>query len=245
VPTSLVIVGQLGGVWSAGAEDHHAFAGPLQCPGGDTWPSRTPVPPARPRCRGRACQSFPHGSAAGAMKPLTWSGLRPGHYLFESARHPSIQGPMGLYGYWWYHRAVGRPSWPCLPRRTYNADVPLLFSEMTGSEHGRHHRGRRWGSPRPRCGPGQPTNAAIPLRPIITRAIARGELHPVYYMINGVAFHKTKLPASLFPIRGRYPWHRLVLVRRSNAGLRMHVPRSRIADRTTGGAGMSLIAEDG
>jgi len=32
------------------------------------------------------------------MKPLTWSGLRPGTYLFESGTHPSIQGPMGLYG---------------------------------------------------------------------------------------------------------------------------------------------------
>ena len=43
-------------------------------------------------------QSFSTEVAAGATTSLTWTTPRAGTYLLESGTHPSIQGPMGLYG---------------------------------------------------------------------------------------------------------------------------------------------------
>ena len=71
---------------------------------------------------------------------------------------------------------------------------------------------------------------------------------PLYYMINGVAFDKTKATASLFPVAppSGVATTGSVLVRMVNAGLRMHVP-SIVGSKTGSSAvsGFSLIAEDG
>ena len=60
--------------------------------------------------------------------------LGPGTYLLESGTHPSIQGPMGLYGMV-VVTSGGAPTGAAYPVHaypgvTYNADVPLLFSEI-------------------------------------------------------------------------------------------------------------------
>src|SRR6266576_1642302 len=98
VPTSLTIVGQLGG----GLGTPTSVASPVHPDQALTWPAAggagdpTNHPPAQlPRV-----QSFGTEVAAGATtaSPLTWATLRPGTYLLESGTHPSIQGPMGLYG---------------------------------------------------------------------------------------------------------------------------------------------------
>jgi len=50
-------------------------------------------------------QSFSTEVAVGTPASLCWgvcgaggAALKPGTYLIESGTHPSIQGPMGLYG---------------------------------------------------------------------------------------------------------------------------------------------------
>src|SRR6267142_7086914 len=96
VPTSLVIVGQLGG--GLGTTPTRT-ASPDHAVQGATWPAADPTttdtpPPQEPRV-----QSFSTEVAAGAVATsLTWTTPRPGTYLLESGTHPSIQGPMGLYG---------------------------------------------------------------------------------------------------------------------------------------------------
>jgi len=91
-------------------------------------------------------QSFSTEVLAGATTatPLTWPAatLRPGTYLIESGTHPSIQGPMGLYGILVVTTAPSGTTagtaypgsaagiTPVVPPVTYNADVPLLLSEI-------------------------------------------------------------------------------------------------------------------
>src|ERR1700719_3954351 len=97
VPTSLVIVGQLGGglgttATSTASPDHSAL------PSNNTsWPIAG-GPGFTPPTQGPRVQSFSTEVAAGVTTALTWAALRPGTYLIESGTHPSIQGPMGLYG---------------------------------------------------------------------------------------------------------------------------------------------------
>jgi hypothetical protein len=152
VPTSLVIVGQLGG--GLGGTDPQSCADPLHAglvhgarcvPSPDhaqlgvTWattntaggsnPTFSP-PPQPPRV-----QSFATEVAAGATARLVWNNLRAGTYLIESGTHPSIQGPMGLYGI----LVVTTPPTALAPgvaygtgasAVTYNAEIPLLMSEI-------------------------------------------------------------------------------------------------------------------
>src|SRR5207249_1396693 len=103
VPTSLVIVGQLGGGLGTGATStpspDHTNAQPL------TWPIAGDPPggglsgAGTPPAQGPRVQSFSTEVPAGAtVVSLTWTAPRPGTYLLESGTHPSIQGPMGLYG---------------------------------------------------------------------------------------------------------------------------------------------------
>src|SRR5882762_7082001 len=96
VPTSLTIVGQLGG----GLGTPSKVASPVHPDQTLTWPANggagdpTNHPPAQlPRV-----QSFGMEVASGATTLLPSWALRPGTYLIESGTHPSIQGPMGLYG---------------------------------------------------------------------------------------------------------------------------------------------------
>ena len=120
IPTSIVIVGQVGGGLGMLAQrtttmspDHSLAQG---CP---TWfiadPNTPPGVPctandsgAVPPTQGPRVQSFgTEVAAAGATlvapqvasgSALTWTNLRPGTYLLESGTHPSIQVPMGLIG---------------------------------------------------------------------------------------------------------------------------------------------------
>ena len=77
-------------------------------------------------------QSFCHGSGRGTrQRALTWTALRPGTYLIESGTHPSIQGPMGLYGILVVTTApasgtagTAYPAVGAVPAVTYNAEIP-------------------------------------------------------------------------------------------------------------------------
>src|SRR6267143_258148 len=140
VPTSLVIVGQLGGGLgnlaqrtTTASPDHSAL------PSNSTsWPIAG-GPGFTPPTQGPRVQSFSTEVAAGATTSLTWTNLRPGTYLIESGTHPSIQGPMGLYGILVVTCppsattcATPGTAYPVNGTNTgpvtYNAEVPLIFS---------------------------------------------------------------------------------------------------------------------
>ena len=93
--TSLVIVGQLGGGLGTSAT---SVASPTHATQETTWPIAAAGPQNVPPPQGTRVQSFSTPVAPAATVALKWVGLRPGTYLIESGTHPSIQGPMGLYG---------------------------------------------------------------------------------------------------------------------------------------------------
>src|SRR5882672_2320159 len=135
IPTSLVIVGQLGGGLGAVRTTTPAIAHPPQ---GTTWPgtpgdTSDPGATFTPPAQSDRVQSFATEVQAGTSASLCWgstcsgagshANLRPGTYLIESGTHPSIQGPMGLYGV----LVVTDASYPGVP---FDADVALLLSEI-------------------------------------------------------------------------------------------------------------------
>src|SRR6516162_4662890 len=154
IPTSIVIVGQVGGGLGMLAQrtttmspDHSLAQG---CP---TWfiadPNTPPGVPctandsgAIPPTQGPRVQSFSTEVVAGTAGSLAWPALVPGTYLLESGTHPSIQVPMGLIGM----LVVTTPpagtttagtAYPAatttagaVPAVTYNAELPLEFSEI-------------------------------------------------------------------------------------------------------------------
>ena len=131
VPTSLVIVGQLGGglgktATSTPSPDHSSAQANV------TWPiAGAAGNPGAPPMQGPRVQSFSKEVPAGSTTSLTWAAPRPGTYLIESGTHPSIQGPMGLYGILVVTNAPsGTTPGTAYPGVTYNAEVPLLLSEI-------------------------------------------------------------------------------------------------------------------
>src|SRR5579883_256150 len=133
IPTSLMIVGQLGGGLGT---SRTTTPSPKHDNMGTTWPianaGNVNVPPAQ----GPRVQSLSTEVAAGATTSLTWKAPRPGTYLLESATHPSIQGPMGLYGMVVVTCPPGAGASVCsapgtaYPNVNYSADLPLLLSEI-------------------------------------------------------------------------------------------------------------------
>ena len=97
VPTSLVIVGQLGGGLGNAPT---RTPSPAHAPQTVTWPigGDGSGPLFTPPAQAARVQSFGTEVAPGATQALTWPAMKAGTYLLESGTHPSIQGPMGLYG---------------------------------------------------------------------------------------------------------------------------------------------------
>src|SRR5271166_5966666 len=132
VPTSIMIVGQVGGGLGNSAT---AVPSPPHAIQSSTWIGAAGVtntpPPQGPRV-----QSFATEVAAGATTALTWAALKPGTYLLESGTHPSIQGPMGLYGILVVTAAptssagVETAAGTAYPGVSYDAEIPMLLSEI-------------------------------------------------------------------------------------------------------------------
>ncbi len=264
VPTSLTIVGQVGGGLgdlgqrTTAPSPDHSNAQTV------TWPIVDPTTKGTPPVQGRRVQSFSTEVAAGATVPLTWKAPRPGTYLLESGTHPSIQGPMGLYGMVVVTTApVGAtagtayPAAGSTPAVTYNAEVPLLFSEIDPVQNNAVATAvNTAGFSETMVWSGQPGGCADPTSAYYHQCYPPAVNYtPLYYLINGTAFNRTSASASLFPTApatGVSPTGK-VLVRLVNAGLRMHVP-SIVGSQTAGesgsgaaitAAGFSRIAEDG
>src|SRR2546425_4836077 len=268
IPTSLVIVGQLGGglgttATSTSSPDHSNAQSV-------TWPIADPGTIGTPPAQGPRVQSFSTEVAAGATTALTWAALRPGTYLIESGTHPSIQGPMGLYGILVVTTApngatagTAYPAVGATPAVTYNAEIPLLLSEIDPIQNAAVNAavtsaffsetlvwsGQPGGCGNPTYVVGASTPACYP--PAVNYT-------PLYYLINGVAFSKSSPTTSLvapLPPAAATGVTGTVLVRFVNAGLRMHVPSivgavttPAVVPPTTVAAavpGFSLVAEDG
>jgi hypothetical protein len=269
VPTSLVIVGQIGGGLGTGATstaspDHSGVRS-------QTWPILTGATAPAP-AQGSRVQSFATEVVAGATTALCWGpscttpspALQPGTYLIESGTHPSIQASMGLYGILVVTDAVTGTAYGKAGSSTavtYNADIPLLFSEIDPAQNNAvatavntagFSETTVWsglpggcGNPLPATGTGTNPSFNTCYPPVVNYT-------PLYYLINGRTFDTTNASASLFPVNllsGVASGTAVtgnVLVRLVNAGSKMHVPA--IVGTTTGTAsapGMTLIAEDG
>src|SRR6266850_1305720 len=259
VPTSLTIVGQLGG----GLGTPKSVASPVHPDQTLTWPAAGGAgdPINRPPAQLPRVQSFGTEVAAGATtaSPLTWANLRPGTYLLESGTHPSIQGPMGLYGILVVTDSTNKIAYPAgaNPAVTYGADIPLLLSEIDPVQNNAvgtavtlpgFNETTVWSGQPGGCGNPATANSGNCYPPAVNYS-------PRYYLVNGVAFSKTAPATSLFPASPTSGVTGNVLVRIVNAGLRMHVP-SIIGALTTPSVvptgvtaapvpGLSLIAEDG
>ena len=245
VPTSLVIAGQLGGGLGKTATTTASPAHPVQTA---TWPIAGGSAQFTPPQQAARVQSFSTEVATGGMATLTWSNLKPGTYLIESGTHPSIQGPMGLYGMLIVTTpaSAGNPAL-AYTNVPYDADLPLLLSEIDPVQNAavaaavatpNFSETAVWSGQAGSCGdPKSPTFGTC-YPPAVN-------YDPRYYMINGVAFDRTNQNRSSFPV-STTPSTGRILVRYVNAGLRAHVPV--IVGAQTGNAGSSgvaLIAEDG
>jgi hypothetical protein len=149
IPTSIMIVGQVGGGLgvltqrtTSTSPDHSNAQGTY------TWVTANLPGNGTPPAQGPRVQSFGTEVAAGAVGSatavaLTWPNLRPGTYLLESGTHPSIQVPMGLIGILVvttvpsgttagtaYPAVTGASPAPAYAAVTYNAEIPLEFSEI-------------------------------------------------------------------------------------------------------------------
>ena len=130
VPTSLVIVGQLGGGLGTGATTSPS---PTHVTQGTTWPivGDNTGPTFTPPAQSARVRSLATEVTAGTTQALTWTNLKPGTYLIESGTHPSIQGPMGLYGV----VVVTPAANTAYTGVTYDADVPMLLSEIDPTQN--------------------------------------------------------------------------------------------------------------
>ncbi len=251
IPTSLTIVGQLGGGLGRSAT---STPSPAHDPQTITWPASSSNPADGvnvPPPQGARVQSFATEVAAGATTSLTWTTPREGTYLLESGTHPSIQGPMGLYG---MVVVTGTSAAPvtAYPGVTYDADLRLLFSEIDPVQNNAVSAAvNKVGFSETKVWSGQPDHCGNPSSADYQTCYPPAvNYSPRYYLINGVAFNKTNPAASLLPSSPGLiasPAGKTALVRLVNAGLRMHIPS--IVGAQTGAPsaipGISLIAEDG
>ena len=135
IPTSLVIVGQLGGGLGKTAT---SVPSPSHATLGTTWPiaGDTSGSTFNPPQRSTRVQSFANEVTFGNTVQLQWTNLNPGTYLIESGTHPSIQGPMGLYGVLVVTTAPsGGTAGTAYPGVNYAGDVPLLLSEIDPTQN--------------------------------------------------------------------------------------------------------------
>ena len=256
LPTSITIVGQLGGglgnsATSTPSPDHS------NAQGATTWPIAG-GPGATAPTQGPRVQSFATEVAASATTALTWSNLKPGTYLIESGTHPSIQGPMGLYGVLVVTTAPGTaagtayPAVGTSPAVSYNAEIPLILGEIDPVQNSAVNTAvNAAGFSETTVWSGLPGGCGNPASATYHQCYPPAVNYtPLYYTINGAAFDKTNSVASVFPASPAtgVAAGGTVLVRMVNAGLRMHIPSivgAQTGTATPAASGFSLIAEDG
>ncbi len=253
VPTSLMIVGQLGGGLGSGGT---TTASPVHGVQTVTWPVANPANSATntPTPQLPRVQSFGTEVKAGATTTLSWTNLRPGTYLIESGTHPSIQATMGLYGVlvvtnpattspaFTYNACAAGATTPC---DSYDANLPLVLGEIDPLQNATvaaavatagFSETAVWSGQPGGCGNPTSSNYLTCYPPVVNYS-------PRYYTLNGVSFDSTNLAAATASVLGTAaaavaPVSGNVELNLVNAGSRMHVP-------SVVGLPFTLVAEDG
>jgi hypothetical protein len=139
IPTSLAIVGQVGGGLGGGGTTMPSPEHPQQV---TTWSTVAAAGAVwTPPSQGPRVQSFGTEVVVGTPQGLTWTTPRAGTYLLESGTHPSIQGPMGLYGILVVTSAPASSGGAetaaglAYPGVSYDAEVPLILSEIDPAQN--------------------------------------------------------------------------------------------------------------
>jgi FtsP/CotA-like multicopper oxidase with cupredoxin domain len=142
-------------------------------------------------------RSFTHETPAGNATDVTytWTGLKPGTYLYHSGTHPQVQVQMGLYGGVVANPATAGQAYDDASS-AYSAQVLLLYSEVDPLLHQQVSDGS-YGT---------------------TGMTSTIDYNPKYFLINGEPYTAaaTPLPAGAAGDS--------VLIRFLNAGLRTHAP---------------------
>jgi FtsP/CotA-like multicopper oxidase with cupredoxin domain len=132
----------------------------------------------------------------GGQQLYSWTGLKPGTYLYQSGSHMSIQPAMGLYGAMIYDDG----SYPELSPApsAFDSEVTFLFSEVDVDQH-QAVAGGTYGTV------AYPTTMAV-------------GYETDFFLINGRSYTPDQTPTVSVGTGDR------VLVRMLNAGLRSRVP---------------------
>jgi hypothetical protein len=229
VPTSIVIVGQVGGglggtPTTAPSPDHSNAQGcvtwfiadPTATPPGTPCTTNTlgASPPAQgPRVRSIGTEVAAVAPGATTSTSLTWANLKPGTYLLESGTHPSIQVPMGLIGVLVVTAAPGTTAGtaypaiaatattPAVPAVSYSAEVPLEFSEIDPVQNDAVNAAvNTAGFSETKVWDGHTGNCGDPNSSSYHTCYPPAVNYtPFYFLINGVAFSKANASASQFP----------------------------------------------
>jgi FtsP/CotA-like multicopper oxidase with cupredoxin domain len=160
-------------------------------------------------------RSFTQETSPGATVTYTWTGLKPGTYLYHSGTHPQVQVQMGLYGAVTVNATTSGQAYDSVAS-AYDQQVVLLYSEIDPVLHSAVDGGNYV----PFGDPDDPS--------IVTSTI---DYNPKYFLVNGKPYPDT--PSLSVGNPGQS-----VLIRFLNAGLRTHAP-------VLLGTRMRVIAEDG
>ena len=166
---------------------------------------------------GRVMSFTAEAPANGGTVTYTWTGLKPGTYIYQSGTNPAVQIQMGLYGVVKKDFSIGQAY--NNPNAAYNNEVTLLFSTIDPAIHQDVANGNYIGIP-----------GALPPTP--TPRTSTIDYWPRYFLINGEPYSPVTLPLSAGNVNGK------TLIRFLNAGLQTYVP-------TLLGSHISIIAEDG
>ncbi|MCU1282125.1 MAG: multicopper oxidase type 3, partial [bacterium] len=242
VPTSLVILGQIGG----GVGSPAKMTGPAHTgQTATTFPGNAPAggPTFVPPKQGQRVRSFGTEVAAKSVATLSWPSLKPGTYIYETGTLPSLQVPMGLYGVLIVtdsptdstpgtaYPAAG----PNSPAVSYDAEATLLFSELDVVQNSAVDAAAQAGRTSDADFNVRFNDPSCTDKPCYPAAV---NYAPTYFLINGRYFDPTSPQKSALDIAGTFKQTGNVLVRLANAGSRTHVP-------SLVGTTMALVAEDG
>lgn len=140
-------------------------------------------------------RSFTHETARNTSNTYTWTGLKPGSYLYQSGTHPGLQVQMGLSGAM-KHDAALLQAYSGVP---YNYQAVLVYSEVDAAFHAA-------------VAGSNDANA-------LTTVGVTMDYQPGYFLINGDPY-----PATPDVPIGPGTAGQRVLLRFLNAGLETHVP---------------------
>ena len=144
--------------------------------------------------------AFTHETPSGSTGVYSWTGLRPGTFIYHSGSHPSVQVPMGLYGGFIKDASPGSAYVSTAKvNASYSSEVVLFLSEIDPV-----------------------LNAAVSGGTYGTLAYPSTiNYAPTYFLVNGEPFDSANVALSTITAGNV---DERIIVRFLNAGLMSHVP---------------------